>query len=104
MMRCNKCGAENEDDARFCQACGHKLRSRAASPLDASAPPEVQNPGETLDPSAPGACHGCGKYLEALIYAAILAAGVTVALMRGNITALYVLAGVVGLVAWLRRI
>ncbi|MEF3698959.1 zinc ribbon domain-containing protein [Desulfolutivibrio sp.] len=27
-MICNRCGAENDDDLRFCQACGHKLRSR----------------------------------------------------------------------------
>jgi hypothetical protein len=27
-MICNRCGAENDDDLRFCLACGHKLRSR----------------------------------------------------------------------------
>jgi len=104
MMRCNKCGAENEDDARFCLSCGHKLRSRAPSPQEAEGGPDEAKTPESIDPSATGACHGCGKYLEAFVYAVVLAGGVGISVYYGDQLALYILAGVIGLTAWLRRI
>ncbi|HEY4184801.1 MAG TPA: AAA family ATPase [Polyangia bacterium] len=41
-MPCHRCGAENRDGARFCDACGEKL----APPRVDSAPPESSDRGE----------------------------------------------------------
>ncbi len=48
-MICNKCGAENDDDQRFCVVCGHKLRSR-----ERGAEPDSETPVGQED-SASGA-------------------------------------------------
>jgi len=105
MLRCNKCGAENEDGARFCLSCAHKLQSRITDPQDAdSETRQTKKDKRLLDLFDTGTRSGHGRYVEALAYAVTLAAGVIVSVLLGEYWPLYVLAGMVGLAAWVRRI
>lgn len=102
-MICTKCGQENPDEAYACSRCGRKLQSaRRAGPEAGGG--EGERPeftpfrlfGEEPSPLA--------KYFEALAYALILAGGIAAGIWFGIYWPIYVLAGVIGLVAWLRRI
>jgi len=119
-MLCNKCGTELPDDARFCPVCGRKLQSGRLVGGGGD------GMGETDDPSASARMNastdaegeprllefqgwtepkrGIGPYVEACVYAMILAGGVTWCLLIGILWPLYPLLGILGLTAWLRRL
>lgn len=106
-MRCNKCGEENPDAARFCTVCGHKLQSDhhpgAESPE--SSAPETPSTRPLLDFQGwtrPG--RGLGPYLEACIYAVILIGAVVWCLADQITWPLYPILAILALVAWLRRL
>jgi hypothetical protein len=105
-MRCNKCGAEIPDNVRFCPICSHKLQSgRFADAEDTGEDNAPTGPSRLLDFQGwtkPG--RGAGPYIEACIYAVVLAGGVTWCLTTGVLWPLYPLLGVLGLAAWLRRL
>ncbi len=104
-MLCNRCGTKNEDQARFCRSCGHKLRSRAD---DSSEAPQPEKPGvektALFDTRGRGRAKGIGKYAEGFVYALLLLGGVGYGLWSGNYVPMYVLALIVAVVAGLRRI
>ena len=109
-MRCNKCGAIIPDDKRLCPVCGHKLQSGRGPGAgetggDDAFPPDNGESRRLLDFQGwakPG--RGSGPYIEACVYAAILAGGVIWCLVSGVMWPLYPLLGILALAAWLRRL
>jgi len=72
-MICTKCGSENEDWRRFCQACGRKLQSEASEPSGEGPAGGLARPGglfSSLGHRPAGG--GMGRYVEAWAYALIL--------------------------------
>lgn len=107
-MRCSKCGTQSPDTTRFCPVCGNKLQS-GRGPGGNEGTEEESRPEEPgrhlLDFQGWGASrHGFGRYVEASVYAAVLSAGVVGCLIYGHFWPLYPMLGVLGLVAWLRRL
>lgn len=103
-MICTKCGQENPDEAYACARCGRKLQSaRRAGPETGG---EEDGGRPAFRPFRPfeEEPSPLGKYFESLAYACILAGGITAGIIYGVYWPIYVLAGIVGLVAWLRRI
>jgi hypothetical protein len=106
-MRCNKCGDEIPDNERFCPSCGHKLQSGRVADAeddagDDDAPADQSRLLDFQGWSKPG--RGIGPYIEACIYAVILAGGIIFCLSSGLLWPLYPLIGVLGLAAWIRRL
>jgi hypothetical protein len=110
-MRCNKCGSDIPDAERFCPICGHKLqsdRSPAGGEAGEDGAAASDTPGASRRLlvfqgwSKPG--RGSGPYIEACVYAVLLAAGVVWCLVSGVLWPLYPLIAVLGLAAWLRRL
>lgn len=111
-MICNRCGAGNDDWARFCAACGHKLQSR-----------EPDEPGAGEGDAAgdgPGRRESGGRFAGFLphlgawrpsvwgemafvwVVALALAGGAAWAVAAGVYWPLYPLTGLAALAAWLR--
>jgi len=103
VILCTGCGTKNDDEARFCEACGRKLQSsRRATPVDGS-------PGRTLSRFrhqglAPGTRISLRRMVEAWIYVLLLAGVGVVCVLREVWWPLYPAVAVLGLIAWLRRI
>ncbi|QLA14932.1 zinc-ribbon domain-containing protein [Desulfolutivibrio sulfoxidireducens] len=128
-MICNKCGAENDNDQRFCAVCGHKLRSRErlAEPDPAKSPdqdgsvsgdgpgaggareagegsgtPDDAGAGVFLEPLAMGRLPSFGGLAFAWALALLLAGAALWSAFTGISWPLYPLTAIVALLAWLR--
>ncbi|NDY56162.1 zinc-ribbon domain-containing protein [Desulfovibrio sulfodismutans] len=122
-MICNRCGAENDDDLRFCLACGHKLRSRertepepggeaaaaGASGADdrregRTEPGPGRDSGVFLSLLGGGRASVWGKLGLAWVVSLLLAAAAVWSLASGVYWPLYPLTGLAALLAWRRKL
>lgn len=105
MIVCNKCGCSNEDDARSCASCGHKLQS-----LRGSVPEDGREGGPVLfaeevgyrDLLGPGGYFR--KHLEAWICLVVLGGAAVACLWYGILWPLAAAIPVVGALAWWRKL
>jgi hypothetical protein len=106
MIICVKCGTDNEDSSPQCAKCGRKLQSgRGAAPER----PDMVRPGEPDEADysfEPGERrrHLYLRHVEPWIYVLVVLGGLAASLRSMSLWPLYVLAPVVAVIAWMRRI
>ncbi|MCE5239745.1 zinc ribbon domain-containing protein [bacterium] len=92
-MNCPRCGAVQDDDARFCKACGVAMAAPVPPDTPASPPPAPAAAGPPVAPSprggVPGWLIGC---LVALIVVLVIASLVTGVLVYRNMAKAHELA------------
>ncbi|MDD4952146.1 MAG: zinc-ribbon domain-containing protein [Desulfovibrionaceae bacterium] len=103
MIRCTKCGTQNNDDDRFCCKCGQKLQSERRPPSSKQAG-EVRFLEKLSIVNLLAGRAMLKKCLETWIYClAVLFAALYSVFLRSWLPLVLGVA-VVGLVAWLRKI
>lgn len=101
MITCNKCGQKNNNAAKTCSSCGHKLQSgrKRANGDSTSAGGKSDMFHLNLEKSSMFSKHG-----EAWVYALFLLGAVIFFTYHKIYWPLYALTPLVALLAWLRKI
>lgn len=103
VITCNKCGAKNSDETRFCEKCGNKLQSsrRIVPNGEPSAPPleAFRHQGVSDD-----ARRTLMRMIEAWGYVGLLAAVAVGCAVYERWWPLYPAVALLGLIIWIRRV
>ena len=102
MILCTGCGRKNDDDSRFCEACGRKLQSSRSAPTS-SPTAEPLGPFEHKG-MPPKGWADLAKLAEAWAYLALLLAVGGACLYLREWWPLYPAVGLLALVAVVRKI
>ncbi|MBI9078749.1 MAG: zinc-ribbon domain-containing protein [Pseudodesulfovibrio sp.] len=104
MIICTKCGEKNSDEIRFCTQCGKKLQSSRQCLI-----PLTDSSNRCLESFkhqgvSPGSWTSLMRMVEAWGYVAVLAVVATMCAIWETWWPLYPAVGLIGLMAWIRRI
>jgi TM2 domain-containing membrane protein YozV len=129
-MFCSKCGAQNDDSARFCQKCGSPLAAPSPNPpppAQGPAPPQVQAPpplyqappipvdprmrgGPQMPPMVAGKVYATGKTPWVAVLLSFLLAGVGqfyngdtkkgAIMLVAGIVLIFTIVGYLGIMVW----
>ncbi|WP_027177193.1 zinc ribbon domain-containing protein [Maridesulfovibrio hydrothermalis] len=100
MITCNKCGKKNNNAAKYCSGCGHKLQSGRHRADDRSGPGGSADMFKiTLEKPDIYSKHG-----EAWVYALFLLGAVIFFTYHRLYWPLYAITPVIALLAWFRKI
>jgi len=100
---CTGCGRKNDDEARFCKKCGKKLQSsfQSTGPVSSGPAPLERFENKRLPADAWASLK---RMAEAWVYVLILAAVGAGCMIQETWWPLYPTVGLIGLIAWFRRI
>ena len=103
MIICTQCGEKNSDEIRFCEKCGKKLQSsrQSTSLTDSSNYWMESFKHEGISPLSKVSLL---RMVEAWGYIVVLVAVTIACLIYETWWPLYPAVGVLGLIAWLRRL
>ncbi len=102
MIVCTRCGTPNQDKARRCERCGHKLQSSARPVAE---PVKVWEQLEPLRSNVtPEKRAELLRMVEACLYSAALLIAAVVSAVLGTWTPLYAAIAVVAILVLVRRL
>jgi len=103
VITCTQCGVKNSDETRFCTQCGNKLQSNR-QPVPSTDPANFWLEPFRHDGMPPESKLSLLRMVEAWGYVAVLVAVAIGCTVYSTWWPMYPAVGLLGLLAWLRRI